>query len=158
MSGGFVTPNRPNLPDFLVFLQTVNIPEAALPDDSPYPGYALNQAIALVLQPPFLPGIAYTLACYNCATHLLFVITPDTPPSNYFATMRGTTAEGLGLVVPSTGLVSDSANDQGTSVSLAEPKWAKGLTVGQLGFFKTPWGREYLSYQQSYGPSVWGLT
>jgi hypothetical protein len=171
----FVNPTTPNLADFLTFLaDTVQIPVAALPANSPYPGYALNQAIALVLNPSGAmfpgvtfppgagyPGVMYSLACYNCATHLLFVITPDQDGQTYFKNARGNNSSsdppGFGLNAPSTGLVV-SSSDQGTSAGLAEPKWAKGLTVSQLGYYKTPWGREYLSWQQSYGPTIVGLS
>ena len=160
----FTEPNSPNLPDFLVFLATsVQIPTSALPTDSPWPGYALTQAIGLVLNPPggVSPGILYTLACYNCATHILLMIAPDQEGQSYFAAIRGnnssTVPPGLALNVPSTGIVVTSS-DESTSVGLAKPTWAEGLTVGQLDFFKTPWGRAYLTYQQSYGPSIVGLT
>jgi hypothetical protein len=153
----FVNPKTPNLPDFLTFLaDQVQIPSSALPDDSPYPGYALDAAIGLVLLPPACPvPVLYTLAVYNGATHLLFTITPDQQGQTYFANARS--PQGFGLAAPSTGLVV-ATFDEGTGTTLAEPEWAKGLTVNQLGYFKTPWGREYLSWQQSFGPTIVGLT
>lgn len=153
-SGGFLWPNYPNIVDFLAFLtNSVQIPAAALPGTSPYPQYALNQARSLVLSAPL--GVMYTLAVYNCATHILYTITPDQAGQNYFATARSN--KGFDLIQPSTGLVAASS-DESTSVTLASPDWAKRLTVAQLGFYRTPWGREYLSWQQSYGPSIVGLT
>jgi hypothetical protein len=163
---GFVNPTTPNLPDFLTFLATsVQIPNTALPADSPWPGYALDAAVGLVLMPPCglptVPGVLYSLACYNCATHILLGITPDQPGQTFFADIRGnnssTIPPGLGLNIPTTGLVV-SSSDQGSSVGLTAPEWAAGLTVSQLQFYKTPWGREYLSWQQSYGPTIVGLT
>jgi len=158
-NGGFLFPQTPNIVDFLEFLaNSVQIPAAALPASSPWPQYALTQAVALVLLPPALPAaILYVLACYNCATHLLFTICPDQNGQNYFATARGAGTTGFGLIQPSTGLVI-STSDQGTSASLAEPKWAPGLTVSQLGFYKTPYGREYLAWNQSYGPTIVALS
>ena len=158
----FATPSTPNLPDFWEFLNTtVQIPTTALPTDSPWPGYALDQALVLVLDPPCGAGILYTLACYNCATHLLLMITPDQPQQEWFANIRGnnsaTLPPGLSLNAPTTGLIV-ATSDESTSATLTAPTWAAGLTVGQLGFFKTPWGREYLGYIQSYGPTVVGLT
>ncbi|HUW79729.1 MAG TPA: hypothetical protein VMV54_02395 [Acidocella sp.] len=154
---GFVTPDTPNLPDFLTFLgNSVQIPSVALPSNSAWPGYALNQAIGLTLAPPSLPApIMYTLAVYNCATHVLFQITPDQTGQTYFTNARS--AAGYGLIQPSTGLIVGAA-DQGTSGNMAVPEWASKLTVGQLDFFKTPWGRAYLAWTQSYGPNVWGIT
>ena len=166
----FVTPNSPNLTDFLEFLSTsVQIPVTALPAGSPWPGYAFSQAMALTpclgggYSYPFNPptsgggGILYTLAVYNCATHLLFMIAPDQTGQNYFKNLRSNSSTGFGLVVPSTGLII-STSDNGTSATNVAPKWADGMTVGQLGFFRTPYGREYLSYIQSSGPSVVGVT
>lgn len=163
--GGFLWPDKPNIVDFLDFLRnSVQIPTAALPGTSPWPQYALTQAMGLVLQmgyhyyhhsiPQPVP-IFYTLAVYNCATHILYTITPDVAGQNFFTTARSN--KGYNLVNPSTGLVA-AASDESTSSTLSSPEWASKLTIGQLGFFKTPWGREYLSYNQSYGPSIWGLS
>jgi len=154
--GGFLLPDKPNIVDFLYFLSSsVEIPPAALPGTSPWPQYALTQAIGLVLCIPGVLGISYTLACYNCGTHILFSIAPDVPGQNFFKKERSNT--GYSLVNPSTGLVAASS-DESTSSTLTAPEWAAKLTVGQLDFFRTPWGRAYLSYNQSYGPTIWGLT
>jgi hypothetical protein len=166
---GFATPTVPNLPDFWDFLNTsVQIPTAALPTDSPWPGYAFNQALATVLtvpawgcwppgtNPPSNPlGILYTLAVYNLATHLLFMITPDQSGQTYFTNARSST--GYNLISPSMGLVTTTF-DQGTGATVASPKWAAGMTIAQLEMYRTPWGRAYLSFAQSYGPSIVGLT
>ncbi len=153
-TNGFLWPNQPNIIDFTWWLQTnVAIPAAALPASSPYPQYALWQALQLVLCIPGVAGISYTLAVYNCGTALLFAIAPDVPGSNFFTDKR---AE-FNLINPSTGLVS-SASDESTSSTLTPPKWVSGLTPGQLDLMKTPWGRFYLDYQSKYGPTVWGLS
>lgn len=156
---GFVTPNTPNLTDFLTFLATsVQIPASALPVGSDWPGYALNQAMALAIPPSGLtPGVMYSLAVYNGATHTLFAIAPDQPGQTYFAAARGSGAGGYSLITPSTGLVSASA-DQGTSQNLATPEWAMQMTADQLDYYKTPWGRAFLAWNQKYGPTIWGLT
>ena len=146
----------PNLADFQTFLTTfVQIPTAALPANSPYPAFVFPEAQSLVLNAPMAPSQLFCMATYNCATHLLFLIAPDQPGQTYFAAARSNT--GFGLVQPSSGIVV-SSSDQGTSASLAQPNWAAGLTVDQLSFMKTPWGREYLAYNQKYGPTIWGLT
>lgn len=152
--GGFLFPSQPNVIDFFGWLyHNVQIPQIALPGTSPWVEYALQQAIALVLCVPGIPGITYTLACYNCGTAILMGLAPDQPGQNYFVKQRADN----GLVQPSTGLVT-AASDESTSTTLSSPEWTKGLTVGQLVFYHTPWGREYLAYQQSYGPTIWGLT
>lgn len=155
---GFVTPDTPNLADFLTFLATsVQIPVEALPSNSPWPGYAFNQALALTIPPgALIPGVIYSLAVYNGATHILFAITPDQPGQNYFQNARGTGTGGYGLISPTTGLVS-SSSDQNTSQTLAEPVWASQLTVDQLDFYKTPWGRAFLAWNQKYGQNAWVL-
>jgi hypothetical protein len=156
-NGGFLWPNTPNIVDFWGFLNTsFQIPTSDLPTTSPWPQYALTQALTLVLNPPCGVGILYTLAVYNAATHLLFMITPDQTGQKYFEDARSPNT-GYNLIQPSTGLII-STSDVTDSSTIAQPKWAAGLTITQLGFFKTPWGREYLGYQQSYGPTVWGLS
>ena len=157
-SGAFLDVSTPNLPDFLTFLYfNAQITQAALPILSPYPQYALTAAIDLVLCPGAGGAILYVLAVYNCATHLLLGIAPDQPGQNYFTNTRSGAGQGFALIAPSTGIVAASS-DKTTSSTLASPDWAKGLTVSQLGFYKTPWGRDYLAYIQSYGPSIWGLS
>jgi hypothetical protein len=159
----FATPTNPNLADFVVFLNTsVQIPVTALPTNSPWPGYAFTQAMALVPCYAGVPGIMFSLAVYNCATAILFLITPDQVGQTYFKGARSNQPQttgpgGFALIQPSSGLVA-STSDEGTSVTLANPDWVKGLTIGQLQFAKTPWGREYLSFIQSYGPTIWNLT
>lgn len=153
--GGFVSPNDPNLTDFRNFLATsVEIPGNALPSTSPWPGYALNQALILVPN-DIQVGIIYTLAVYNCATHLLLSITPDQPGQNYFTTARS--RDGFNLINPTTGIIV-STSDNGTSATNTAPQWASELTLSQLGYYKTPWGRAYLEYVQAAGPYVFGLT
>ena len=155
---GFVTPNTPNVADFGYFLtNSVQIPTSALPANSPWIGYAFDQAQALVPCYAGVPGFTFSLATYNLGTHLVFLITPDQTGQTYFATARGSTAGGFNLLAPSTGLVVASS-DESTSATLTAPKWADGLTIGQLGYAKTFWGREYLSYLQSFGGQLWGLT
>lgn len=153
-NGGFLSPNTPNIVDFLAYLRnSVQIPTSALPGTSPYPQYALTQATAIIPQAGM--GIVYTLAVYNCATHLLYSFAPDVAGQNYFTNARSN--KGFNLVNPTTGLVA-SSSDESTSVTLASPDWAKRLTVGQLDMYKTPWGRAALSWMQAAGPYAVGLT
>ena len=153
----FAMPTSPNLADFQVFLgSVVQIPAAALPASSPWPAVALAQAIELVLCPP-TGGLSYTLAVYNCATHLTLLITPDQPGQTWFANARSNSSTGFSLNAPPTGIVV-STSDETTSTTVVAPTWAAGLTATQLGFFRTPWGREYLGWQQTYGPNIVGLS
>jgi len=119
---------------------------------SPWLNYAFDQAMALVLCAPRL-GVSYTLAVYNCAGHIQIRITPDQIGRVFFQENRAT----FDLLKMSVGVVQSTGNGD-TSTTIAVPDALKQLILTDLGFIKTPWGREYLSYAQDYGPSVWGLT
>ena len=153
---GFVTPNTPNVTDYTTFLQTsVGIPVSALPADSPWITYAFNQGLALTAYIPTITPIVYVLAVYNCATHLQIKITPDQPAQTYFSTLRGSGEGGFNLVGVPTSVLSGSA-DQGTSQAMAVPESLKNLTLTDLDFMRTPWGRDWIQYGQDIGP-LWGL-
>jgi hypothetical protein len=62
----------------------------------------------------------------------------------------------LDLLKPSTGLEL-STSDQGTSFAYAVPDSLRQLTITDLDFYKTVWGRHWLAYQQDFG-LVWGLS
>lgn len=51
-----------------------------------------------------------------------------------------------------------STSDLSTSVGLDNPDFFKHLTLADLQLLKTPYGRQYLSLAQKYGPTIWGLT
>lgn len=146
-------PNAPNLADFTLFVQSsMGIPTPVLPADSPWLGYAFNEAMNLVLYVPMVAGLDYTLAVYNCAGHILLRITPDAAGQDYFETARNT----FRILAPSSGVIA-SSSDQSTSNSFAVPEGFTKMTVGDLEFMRTPWGRSYLAYAQSFG-DVCGLT
>ena len=122
---------------------------------SPWLGYAFDQALALTLS--VAGGVSYTLAVYNCAGHIQIRITPDVNgrmnEEGSFTQMRGT----FDLLKQSNGLVEQTSNVD-TSSTFAVSDALKQLTLTDLNFMKTPWGREALAYMQDYGPSVWALT
>ena len=155
---GFVTPGSPNLADYTLFLQnSVQIPTTALPVDSPWISYAFNQGMAMTQYVAPVSSIEYVLAVYNCAAHIQIVITPDQPGQTYFQQMRGAQAQGgFGLSSMPIGFLS-SASDNGTAQSMVVPDSLRNLTIGDLQFLQTPWGRFWLSYCQDFG-SVWGLS
>jgi hypothetical protein len=149
----WANPNSPNLPDFELFVRDfmqIGIPE--LPDDSAFFGYAFDQAIELVIRAPAGSGFGYTLAVYNCAGHILVRITPDQTGLAFFQNLRTT----YGLLKLTAGLIL-SASDDGTSDSVAIPDALKQLTLSDLSFMRTPWGREMLAYQQDFG-GLFGLS
>lgn len=158
MSGAWTNPNAPNLTDFTSFIyNTVGIPTTALPTGSPWIGYAFNQATAIVAVFPVVAPIETVLATYNCGAHILIKIAPDQAGQTYFVTLRGPGPGGFSLASPQLGMISASS-DESTSNTYATPESFTRMTLGDLDFMRTPWGRDYLAYVQSYGPSIWGLT
>ena len=143
----------PTLAGFTTFIYTgVQIDPLLLPTNSPYNGYAFDQAMATVISVPACNGIMYTDAVYNCGTHILFRIAPDQTGRDFFREKR---AE-FGLLKLSAGVV-QSASDESTSETLAVPDALKQLSLGDLQFLRTPWGRAYLEYAQDFG-GIWGLS
>lgn len=51
-----------------------------------------------------------------------------------------------------------SSSDQGTSESTVNPDFFRHLTFTDLNLMLTPWGRNYMSFAQCYGPTVVGLS
>jgi len=154
MSGSWSNPNSPNLADFTAFLYgNVGIPTATLPEGSVWPGYAFDQAMALVAFFPTVASIQYVLAVYNCGAHLLIMITPDQAGQTYFTTAR----DSMNMLRPVSGILSGSS-DVSTSQSFTVGDGMSNMTIGDLNFYTTPWGRQYLAYAQDAGPGLWGLS
>lgn len=128
------------------------VPPTANTAGSPWPAWALAQAMGLVITAGCGGGPDYTLTVYNGAGHILLAITPDQPGRTWFDEAR----QKFGLLLPTAGLI-ESASDQGTANTRGMPDALRQLTISDLYFMKTPWGRAYLAYQQDFG-SVWGLT
>jgi hypothetical protein len=149
----WTNPNAPNITDFLSFVaDNMQIPSSALPAGSPWPQYALDRAINLVFSIPAVAATDYTIAVYNCAGHILLGLAPDQTGQTYFQTARVS----FDMLEASSGVIA-SSGDQGTYNAFAVPESLTKLTVGDLYFFKTPWGREYLAYAQDFG-EIAGLT
>lgn len=152
-------PNTPNVADYTLFLQNnVGINSTYLPTNSPFITYAFNAAVRQVINiPTSLAGVDYTLAVYNCAAHIQLAITPDQVVNNVSYTFFQQQRKAYDLLLPVVGLVS-SSSDEGTSVTNAVPDTLKQLSIDDLGFMRTPWGRFYLGFAQDFGPTVWGLS
>lgn len=147
---GSATPTQAG---FLQWVRTrMGVPTDALPDDSPFIGYAYDVAVA-VCNPALaaVPPI-YMLAVYNLGGDNLVNFAPDIPPSTFWSDLRA----GYGTFAFAPGVVT-SSGDQGTNTSLLNPEAMKEFTLGNLQNLKTPYGRQYLAWAQSYGP-LWGLT
>ncbi len=147
---GAATPTQAG---FLAWVRTrMGVSVDDLPDDSVFIGYAYDVAIALVN--PALAAVPpiYMLAVYNLGGDNLVNFAPDIPPSTFWSDLRasyGTYAFAPGVVT--------SSSDGGTSTSLLNPEFMKDLTLSNLQNLKSPYGRQYLAFAQSYG-GLWGLT
>lgn len=151
----FATPTTPNRADYLLFLRThVGILAVDLPDSSNWIDTTLTIATEMVnLALNAANSVIYTLAVYNLGADRVINFAMDQPNRAYFTTLR----EKLTITAFAAGLVS-SSSDSGTSQSLEVIEAAKRMTLGDLQLVKTPYGRQYLAFAQTYGPTVWGLT
>jgi hypothetical protein len=151
----------PTLEGFQDFVTNVmGINPLYLPNNSPSIGWAfsvalmiVNPALAVVATPSMAPvqTSIYEQAVYNLAGDNLINYAQDQPGRTYFADLR----KAYGLNAFAAGVVT-SASDSGTSDSLAVPEALQALTLSQLQNVKTPWGRQYLAYAQTYG-TMWGV-
>lgn len=119
--------------------------------------YTVNQWLQNVAPgaPPQIVQSLYDVAVYNLAGHNLALLATDqssqTNPT-FWTSLRIT----LGLNAFAAGTVI-SAADESTSASFTAAEWASTLTVGQLQYLKTPWGRQYIDFAQKIG-TVWGVS
>lgn len=150
----FANPSAPNLNDFATFAYNQGVPEGDLPSDSDYLQWSFDIAMGIALIPPAdMPPIQYVLAVYNLGMHQLLKIAQDQPGQTFFAQQR----TAFKLLTFQAGPVGASA-DQSTSNTLVAAEFIKGLTMQGLDLLNTPWGREYLSYAQMYGPNIVGVS
>jgi hypothetical protein len=165
-----MTAPQPTLAGFQNFIKNVmKVPASALPVTSPFIGYAFANALALVnpaLRVVCIPQFdaaqvelnsggfsIYSEAVYNLAADNLINYAPDQNGSKYFAKLR----KQLNITGFVSGIVQASA-DESTSVSLVVQDAAKNFTLANIQNLKTPYGRQYLGWAQSYGPSTWGIS
>lgn len=146
------------LADFITFLRNiVQIPASVLPDNSPFITTAYQLAVELVYCPlqSVGSGFIYTQAVYNLGTDILVNIAQDqtgqTPP-DFWAQIRN--KYGINTFVAG---VIQSSNDESTGQAMVVPEAFKELTIANLQNLKTPWGRAYLGFVQSWGQD-WGLS
>jgi len=145
--------NSPSLDNYLAWLRSQGFTDAALPADSMFIALTYDASLLTVNDALVVGGpMIYTLAVYNLAADMLVNWTPDQAGSTYFVDLR--TAYGVFAFAP--GVVT-SSSDGGTSTSLQTPEFMSGLTMANLQNLKTPYGRQYLAFAQSFGP-LWGLT
>ena len=150
----WINPNAPNLTDFNAFVtQNMAIPEAALPVGSMWIAIAFARAQAITPCYPCVAAIEFVLATYNCGGHYLLRLAPDQPGQCYFAQQRAQ----MNLNEVEIGVI-QSSSDESTSNSFAIGEGMQNMTIGDLNFYKTPYGRAFLEFCQDYGPGLWGLS
>ena len=151
-----VTPaSAPTLAGFQNFIISVmGISSAALPPSSPIIQYALIVASEIVnTDLNLISGNLYTLAVYNLAASNLINYAQDQPGETVFSDLRK--QYGAGAFVA--GVVA-SSSDNGSSESLLVPEVMSKLTFANLQQLQDPYGRQYLAFAQSIGPTVWGIS
>jgi|SRR5579862_2496067 len=172
---------QPTLAGFLTFIRNVmGISTTILPDSSPVIGMAFAVALAIAndaLQTVAVPQFdstgaslnsggysIYAFMVYNLAADNLINYAQDLPGA---AVVPGSGDPGLPFFQWSrqqwniNGFVSgviSASNDESTGQTMVVQEAAKQFTLKDLQNLKTPWGRVYLGYAQSYGPTTWGLT
>lgn len=148
------TQAAPNVTDLTTFLQTIaGIPTSALPANSPYIPWALSYAEEMTLLVLNAVGQDfYCFAVYCLATSFLINWCPDQMGGTYFQTLRQKW-DIAGFV----GGTIQSSADQATSESLLAPEFLQGLTLQNLQTLKDPFGRQWLSMSQEFGP-IWGIS
>lgn len=154
MNAPFQTSDQPNVTDLTEFLRTIaGIPSSALPDGSPYIGWALSYAKELTLKALQKVGSDYyVFAVYLLATSFLVNWCPDQDGQTFFADLQKKYS--LNSMV---GGIVQSSSDEGTSQSLLTPEFLSGLTLQQLQALRDPYGRQWLAMQQSMA-NTWGLS
>lgn len=156
----WANPYAPNLPDFVLFVrESMGIDPLLLPDGSFWFDVAFRTAVELCVSAG-CGGALYTLAVYNLGGHTLLRVAQDQPstgPMDPGRTFFRTERDRYGLLLPSAGVV-QASSDETTSDTLAVPDQVAQLTIGDLQYMKTPWGRAYLSFAGDFGPDVVGLT
>lgn len=148
MSG--TTPTQAGFVDWIRTFMGVSTSD--LPDNSIFITFAYDLALATVNEALVAVPPIYVLAVYNLGGDFLVNWCQDVPPSTFWVDLRtqyGTFAFAPGVVT--------SSSDNGTSTSLTNLEAMKDFTLANLQNLKTPYGRQYLAWAQSYGP-LWGLT
>jgi hypothetical protein len=168
---------QPTLAGFTAFVRNVmGISATVLPDGSPVIAFALAVAMGIVnpqLAAACIPSAdaagvplnssgftVYVLAVYNLAGSNLLSYAQDLPNAPvyknklaFFAYFRW--KWNLNSFVPG---VIDSSSDETTSEHMVVQDAAKAFTLANLQQLKDPFGRQYLAFAQSYGPSTWGIS
>ena len=167
----------PTLAGFINFLRNVaGISAEILPDDSPVIAMAFAVALAIVnpaLRLVCIPSMdstgarlnsgnlsIYALCVFNLGISNIFNYAQDQEGAPlyenslpYFAFFQ----KKWQIAAFVSGVIT-SSSDQGTGNSMIVQQAAQRFTLANLQQLKDPFGRQYLSYAQSYGDSTFGLS
>lgn len=149
----FTNPNTPNLTDFTTYATNQGVVASYTTSSSEYFDWAFNRAMNQALCAPTLASIEYVLAVYNLGTDRFVRLAMDDGQGTFYQTQRAT----YNILDFRPGVVMASG-DGPTSQTLVVPDWYKELPMWGQELLKTPWGREYVSYAQMYGPYVVGVS
>lgn len=133
---------------------SMGINTTVLPDSSTW--IPLCYDIAVEIVNPVIQCISpliYDQCVYNLGGDNLINFAQDVTGQTYFVDAR------VKFRINSfvAGVISES-HDESTGENILVPDFFKKLTLANLQNLKTPWGRQYLAFAQSYGPDVWGLS
>ena len=139
---------------FLAFIRNgMGITATVLPDASTDVDSALSLALSIVYQPVQRVSTSiYDVMAYHLAGHNLVELSADQQNITFFADLRK--QFNINGFIPG---VITSASDSGTSTGTQAPEFMSTLTMADLQYIKTPWGRAYMSYAQRVG-GVWGIS
>jgi hypothetical protein len=150
-----VAPTAPTLAGFILFLRNVaGISTTVLPDSSAVIAMAYSVALDIVNLTLQQAGVnIYALAVYNLSTDNVINYAQDQVGQTYFSDLRKSfnTNGFVGGVVSSTG-------DEGTNQSMVIQQAAENFTMANIQQLKTPYGRQYMAFAQSYGSTIVGLS
>ena len=138
---------------FLAFIRAQGITTADLPDASAYVDSSMALAIEIVYTPMQAASpLMYDNAVYNLGMSNLVEFAPDQTGRTTFKDLRKN--YNINGFIPG---VVQSSGDEGTNTSMLVPDFMKNLTMADLQYIKTPWGRTYMGIAQRIGP-LWGRT
>ena len=162
-------PAGPTQYGFLNFIYTVmGVTPDILPPTSAVIGVAYRIAVDLVNRQLCAIPDVYTLAVYNLAGDNLINFASDLDGAPAVpGSISSANPNGLPFFAYArsrwningfvSGVISGS-NDESTGQTLVVQDAAKNFTLANLQQLKTPYGRRYLAFAQSYGPSTWGIS
>jgi len=154
------TINPPNEADFQTFIvNTMGISNAVLNPNDPVVCLAFTLALNIVNKTlACIAPIVYAFAVYNLGGSYIINFAQDMTNAPvyqnglpFFAYMR----KQWNISGYVSGTI-QSSSDVSTSESMVVPDYAKDMSLYELQLIKDPFGRQYLSLAQNFGP-LWGM-